>query len=70
MIGLAVLGRSPVVRLVGSVLNGAPSCVLIAVAGVLDQLLLCLLEPFGRSLPGLNQGALGLGHRAVGRLGL
>lgn len=70
MIGLAVLGRTRVVGLVGGVLDGTPSCVLITVAGVLDQLLLCLFEPFGRPLPGLDPGTLGLGHRTVGRLGL
>lgn len=70
MIGLAVLCRPRVVRLIGSVLDGAPSCVLIAVAGVLDQLLLGLFEPFRGALPGLDPGPLSLGRRALGRRGL
>ena len=70
MVWLAVLCRPRVVGLVGGVLDGAPSCVLIAVACVLDQLLLCLFEALGRDLPGLDPRPLGLGHRAVGRLGL
>jgi hypothetical protein len=53
-----LLGRTGVVALGRSVLDGAPGAVLIAVARVLDEFFLGLLEPLGFPLAGFGQRAL------------
>lgn len=67
MIGLAA--EPPAALIVaggGSVLDGAPRGVLIAVAGMLDQFLLGLLKPLGLALSGLAEGPLCLAGGAFG----
>ncbi len=59
-VGLATRARQHVVALIRRVLDGPAGRMLIAVAGVLDQFLLGLLEALGLPLAGFGQRALGL----------
>ena len=67
MIGLAPLGRPPVLAARRAIFDRAPGGMLIAVAGVLDQFLLGLLKSLGLPLPGLDQRAIGLPAVAFAR---
>lgn len=60
MIGFPALLGGDVVAFRWRVFGDPPSRVLIAVAGVFDQLLLGLLEALGLSLSGLRQRSLRL----------
>lgn len=71
MIGLAAFIAQFVVAAGGSVLYRSPCGVLITMAGVLDQLLLGLLEALSLTLSSLDQWPLGLAGATIGgsRLG-
>src|SRR5947209_7415243 len=66
-IGFAIVSCSRVIHLVRCVLDCAPRGVLIAVAGVLDELVLGLLESFRLAAAGFGNGSLCLIRRTASR---
>ena len=65
---VAALGGPRVVTGVGGVFDGLARGMHVAMAGVLNQLLLGLLEALGLALPGLNQRPLGLARATIAGL--
>jgi hypothetical protein len=58
VVRIGLLGRAGIVALRHSIVDRPPGGVLVAVAGVIDQLLLGLFEPFGLALACLRQRPL------------